>query len=52
MNNDIGYSLCIIITSTLIYLFYKCILKREKINWEDLYFSKKRKNSQLIKGFL
>lgn len=52
MNSDLGYVLCIIITTILVYLFYKYITKKEKINWKDLGFIQKNKFSQLIKGFV
>jgi hypothetical protein len=52
MNSDLGYVLCIVITTILVYLFYKYITKKEKTNWEDLGFSKKHRFSQLINGFL
>lgn len=52
MNNDSGYVLCIVITTILVYLFYKFITKKEKTNWEDLGFSKEHRFSQLLKGFL
>ncbi len=51
MNSDLGYVIGIVITTILIYLFYKFIAKKEKINWEDMGFSKKHRLSQLIKGF-
>jgi len=41
MNSDLGYVLCIIITTIFVSLFYKYIIEKEKINWEDLGFSKK-----------
>ena len=52
MNSDLGYVLCIIITTILVYLFYKYITKKEKINWKDLGFIQKNRFSQLIKGFV
>ena len=52
MNSDLGYVLCIIITTILIYLFYKYITKKEKINWKDLGFIPKNRFPQLIKGFV
>ena len=52
MNSDLGYALCIIITTILVYLFYKYIIKKEKINWKDLGFLQKNRFSQLIKGFV
>lgn len=52
MNSDLGYVLCIVITAILVYLFYKYITKKEKMNWEDLGFSKKHRFLQLINGFL
>ncbi len=52
MNSNFGYVLCIVITTLLVYLFYKYIIKKEKISWEDLGFSKKHSFLQLINGFL
>lgn len=52
MNSDLGYALCIIISTVSVYLFYKYITKKEKISWEDLGFSKKHRLLQLFKGFL
>ncbi len=52
MNSDLGYALCIIITTILVYLFYKYIMKKEEINWKDLGFVQKNRFSQLIKGFV
>lgn len=51
-NSDLGYVLCIIITTILVYLFYQYITKKEKINWKDLGGIQKNRFSQLIKGFV
>lgn len=52
MNSDLGYVLCILITTILVFLFYKYITKKEKINWEDLGFIRQNRFSQLVKGFV
>lgn len=52
MSSDLGYALCIAITSTLIYLFYKNISTKEKIDLEKFGFTKKDILQQVFKGFV
>lgn len=52
MNSNLGYALCTIITAIFVYLFYKCLIKKEKLSFEDLGFVKEHKISQVLKGFL
>lgn len=51
MNSNLGYVLAIIIMSILFYLFYKYIVRKEKITWEDLGFTKKHQFLSILKGF-
>lgn len=51
MNSNLGYALAIVIMSVLFFLFYKYIIKKEKITWSDLGVIKQHKLSAVLKGF-
>jgi membrane protease YdiL (CAAX protease family) len=51
MGSDLGYALCNVIMTIFVYYFCKYIIKKEKIGFKDLGFSKEHKISQVLMGF-